>query len=387
MNTGTATERPAAAVGGGGGRHWRAVLVVIVVVAVAAAAFAVAGVLTGTTAPRGSGTGAYKTSTAVVARRTLVSRTEVNGALADAGSYSVVNQASGTVTGLPKVGKVVRQGHALYQVDGLPVVLLYGSVPAWRTLSAGMTGTDVRELNTALVRLGYATPAALGPRSAWDYFSSETAYALERFQAHLGITHPTGSLSLGQAVFLPSVVKITAWATDIVPGVTATAGAALMTATSDSPVVTIALDTSQQAEIKAGDTVSVTLPRGTVTSGVVTSVGTVATTNATTGTTTITVLVALKHPAVARHLSSAPVTVSITAGTVHNALVVPVTALLAQPAKGAGGAGGGYAVEVTGAGGHHLVPVSVGMIDNATGLAQVTSSRLTVGQRVVVPAL
>ena len=34
----------------------------------------------------------------------------------------------------------MRQGQALYQVDGLPVVLLYGNVPAWRTLSAGMTG-------------------------------------------------------------------------------------------------------------------------------------------------------------------------------------------------------------------------------------------------------
>jgi peptidoglycan hydrolase-like protein with peptidoglycan-binding domain len=380
MNTGTATERPAAAVGGGGGRRGRAALVAIVVVAIAAAAFAMAGVLTGTTAPGAGGAGAFKTSTATVTRRTLVSQTQVSATLADAGSYTVVNQASGTLTGLPAVGKVVRQGHALYQVDGQPVVLLYGHVPAWRTLSAGTTGTDVRELNTALVRLGYASAAALGPRAGWDYFSSETAYALERFQTHLGITHPTGSLALGQVVFLPSAVKITAWATAVAPGVTTTAGAALMTATSDSPLVSIALDTSQQAEVKAGDTVSVTLPLGSVTPGVVTSVGTVATTNATTGATTITVLVALKHPAVARRLSSAPVTVSITTGQVRNALVVPVTALLAQPS-------GGYAVEVTGPGGHHLVPVSIGMSDTAAGLVQVTSSKLTVGQRVVVPAL
>jgi hypothetical protein len=238
----------------------------------------------------------------------------------------------------------------------------------------------VQELNTALVRLGYASPAALGPRDGWDYFSSETAYALGQFQTQLGFTHHLGSLSLGQAVFLPSAVKITAWATSVVPGVTATPGAALMTATSDSPMVTIALNTSEQGEIKAGDKVSVTLPRGTVTRGVVTSIGTVASTSATTGATTVTVLVALKHPAVARHLSSAPVTVSITTGAVRNALVVPVTALLAQP-------GNGYSVEVAAAGRHHLVPVSVGMIDNATGLVQITSSRLTVGQRVVVPAL
>ena len=387
MNAGTATERPAVAVDGGGGRRWRAALVVIVVVAIGAAAIAVAGVLKGTTAPGSGGPGAFKTSTALVTRRTLVSQTQVSATLADAGSYSVVNQASGTLTGLPAVGRVVRQGQALYQVDGQPVALLYGHVPAWRALSAGMTGADVRELNTTLVRLGYARAAALGPRAGWDYFGAGTAYALERFQAHLGITSPTGSLALGQAVFLPSAVKITAWATAVAPGVAATAGAALMTATSDSPVVTIALDTAQQAEVKAGDTVSVTLPRGNTTPGVVTSVGTVATTNATTHATTITVVVALKHQAVARHLSSAPVTVSITTGVVRNALVVPVTALLAQPAQGPGEAGGGYAVEVAGAGGHHLVPVSVGMIDNAAGLVQVTGGRLAVGQRVVVPAL
>ena len=387
MNAGTATERPAVAVDGGGGRRWRAALVVIVVVAIGAAAIAVAGVLKGTTAPGSGGPGAFKTSTALVTRRTLVSQTQVSATLADAGSYSVVNQASGTLTGLPAVGRVVRQGQALYQVDGQPVALLYGHVPAWRALSAGMTGADVRELNTTLVRLGYARAAALGPRAGWDYFGAGTAYTLERFQAHLGITSPTGSLALGQAVFLPSAVKITAWATAVAPGVAATAGAALMTATSDSPVVTIALDTAQQAEVKAGDTVSVTLPRGNTTPGVVTSVGTVATTNATTHATTITVVVALKHQAVARHLSSAPVTVSITTGVVRNALVVPVTALLAQPAQGPGEAGGGYAVEVAGAGGHHLVPVSVGMIDNAAGLVQVTGGRLAVGQRVVVPAL
>jgi len=387
MNAGTATERPAVAVDGGGGRRWRAALVVIVVVAIGAAAIAVAGVLKGTTAPGSGGPGAFKTSTALVTRRTLVSQTQVSATLADAGSYSVVNQASGTLTRLPAVGNMVRQGQALYQVDGQPVALLYGHVPAWRALSAGMTGADVRELNTTLVRLGYARAAALGPRAGWDYFGAGTAYALERFQAHLGITSPTGSLALGQAVFLPSAVKITAWATAVAPGVAATAGAALMTATSDSPVVTIALDTAQQAEVKAGDTVSVTLPRGNTTPGVVTSVGTVATTNATTHATTVTVVVALKHQAVARHLSSAPVTVSITTGVVRNALVVPVTALLAQPAQGPGEAGGGYAVEVAGAGGHHLVPVSVGMIDNAAGLVQVTGGRLAVGQRVVVPAL
>ena len=38
-----------------------------------------------------------------------------------------------------------------------PVVLLHGSTPAYRTLSAGASGPDVAELNADLVALGYAT--------------------------------------------------------------------------------------------------------------------------------------------------------------------------------------------------------------------------------------
>jgi hypothetical protein len=386
MNTGTATERPAAAVGGG--RRWRAVLVAIVVVAIVAAAISVAGVRKGTTAPGARGAGAFKTSTAMVTRRTLVSRTQVSATLADAGSYTIVNQATGTVTSLPVAGKTVRQGGVLYRVSGNPVVLLYGNVPDYRDMSESLTGADVREFNRALIALGYTTGAdVLAPGLGMGYFSAATAAAWQAYQTALGVTAPSATVTLGQVVFLPTAAKISTWASAVTPGITAAPGAPLMTATSDSPVVTIALDTSLQAEVKAGDMVSVTLPRGNTTAGVVTSVGTVATTNATTHATTITVLVALKHRAVARQLSSAPVTVSITTGVVRNALVVPVTALLAQPAQGAGAAGGGYAVEVAGAGGHRLVPVSVGMIDNAAGLVQVTSSRLAVGQRVVVPAL
>jgi hypothetical protein len=387
MNAGTTTEQFAVALDGGGRRRWRAALVVIVIMAIVAVAIAVAGVWKSTTAPGAGGAGAFKTSTALVTRRTLVSQTQVSATLADAGSYTIVNQASGTVTSLPAVGKTVRQGRVLYRVSGSPVVLLYGNVPDYRDMSESLTGVDVREFNRALIALGYTTRAdVLAPGLGMGYFSAATAAAWEDYQTALGVTVPSAKVTLGQVVFLPTAAKISAWASGITPGVSAPPAAPLMTATSDSPVVTIALDTSQEAEVKAGDTVSVTLPRGNTTPGMVTSVGRVATTNATTHATTITVLVVLKHRAAARHLSSAPVTVSITTGRVRNALVVPVTALLAQPA-GAGGTGGGYAVEVAGAGGHHLVPVSVGMIDNATGLVQVTSSRLAVGQRVVVPAL
>jgi multidrug efflux pump subunit AcrA (membrane-fusion protein) len=60
-------------------------------------------------------------------------------------------------------------------------------------------------------------------------------------------------------------------------------------------------------------------------------------------------------------------------------LAVPVAALLAQSP-------GGYAVEVAGPGrARRLVPVTVGIFNDNSGLVQVTGA-LTPGQRIVVPA-
>ena len=104
----------------------------------------------------------------------------VDGALTyraqpDGSPYSVINQASGTYTELPVPGQVISQGQVLYRVNDSPVVLLYGSTPAYRTLSAGATGADVAELNADLVALGYATSAQLSPTSA--SFGSATTTA------------------------------------------------------------------------------------------------------------------------------------------------------------------------------------------------------------------
>ena len=133
-----------------------------------------------------------------------------------------------------------------------------------------------------------------------------------------------------------------------------------------------------------GDKVTITLPNNQTTPGVISSVGTVATTPASgssSSTPTITVLVNPTDPAATGTWDQAPVNVTITTGTVTNALVVPVDALLAQ-------AGGGYAVEVVDADGiHRLVPVTLGLFDDADGLVQVTGSGLAAGQRVVVPNL
>ena len=42
-----------------------------------------------------------------------------------------------------RVGQVISQGQVLYDVNGSPVVLLYGATPAYRTLAEGDSPSDV----------------------------------------------------------------------------------------------------------------------------------------------------------------------------------------------------------------------------------------------------
>jgi len=243
-----------------------------------------------------------------------------------------------------------------------------------------VTGADVTQLNHDLVALGDADASDISALG-WDYFSWGTQAGVEKLQSDLGISSPSGSLSLGQVVFEPEALRVS----QVTGSLGGTASGPVLTATSDRHVVTIPLDVSQESEVKVGDTVSLTLPDGTTTPGVVSSVGTVATTASGQGqqqgqnpTTMIPVQVKLTSPRAAGTLDQAPVTVNITTGNSPGpVLAVPVTALVAQ-------ASGGYEVEVVGPGNtRRWVPVTPGIFDDTDGLVQVTGN-LTPGQRVVV---
>jgi hypothetical protein len=374
--------------------------------AVMAAAIATCGVVATSGAKQAApATPEPRTNTAKVEKGELSATVSLAGTLtyqaqSDGSPYSVINQAQGTYTKLPDLGQVISQGQVLYRVDDSPVVLLYGSTPAYRTLSVGAAGVDVAQLNADLVALGYATPAQLDPTSA--ALGPATTTALEKLQAALGLTQ-NGTLTLGQAVFEPTAMRVTALSAPL--GASTQTGQTIMQATSTTRQVQVALAASQQTDMAVGDKVTITLPNNQTTPGVVSSVGTVATCPPTSGpggpspgsaapgtdtcssgnsastTPTITVDVTPSDPTTTGTWDQAPVQVSITTASLPNAMAVPVTALLAQSS-------GGYAVEVVGPGGtNHLVPVSLGLFDDADGLVQVISSELTAGQQVVVPAI
>ncbi|HYK67134.1 MAG TPA: hypothetical protein VEV45_04250 [Streptosporangiaceae bacterium] len=315
-------------------------------------------------------------ATAIVRRQDLTATTPVPATLGYAGSYTVTGQGGGTLTGLPQPGQVISQGQVLYQIgNSSPVVLLYGTVPAWRALGEGVSGADVSQLNHNLVTLGDASSAEVAA-AGWDYFSGITAAGVQRLEEHAGVPGSSGTLSLGQVVFEPGAIRVA----QLTGSLGGPAAGPVLQATSDHHTVAIALDTSQESEVHKGSAVSVTLPDGRSAAGVVSQVGTVATTSTSRGgttTTTVPVTVTLTDPAAAGSLDQAPVTVYITTATAREVLAVPVTALLARP--------GGYDVEVAGPRGtRRWVPVTVGPVfDDSSGLVEVSGS-LAPGQRVVV---
>jgi multidrug efflux pump subunit AcrA (membrane-fusion protein) len=322
-------------------------------------------------------------NTATVEKGKLSAMVSMDGTLtyrarSDGSPYSVFNWARGTYTELPDDGDTVGCGGVLYRVDDHPVLLLCGATPVYRPLSEGERGPDVTELNANLVDLGYATRAQLDRSS--NYYSWETALALEKLQSKLGEDR-TGALGLGQAVFLPESVRIAKVLGEL--GGSASPGAQVLYATSDTPEVQVTLDPSYQGKIVTGDVALITLPGNASVTGKVDRLGRVAQVPAgqsnDVGQATIPTFISLDHPAKARGLDSAPVRVEITTGGVDNALSVPVTALV-------GKAGGGFAVEVVRDGGRReLVAVKLGLFDSAGGRVQVEGD-LHEGDLVVVPS-
>ena len=304
-------------------------------------------------------------NTVKVERGALSSMVSLDGTLtyrarSDGSPYSAINQARGIYTRLPDEGDKVGCGDVLYRVDDDPVLLLCGTVPAYRDLDRRHKGKDVRQLNRNLHALGYGTIKAL--------------------QRDKGMA-ATGTLDLGDVVFLPKPVRISKVYGTL--GASARPGAPVVEATSDTLEVQVKLEATQQREVKQGDRAQITLPSNTTVTGTLDRLGSVARTagkDADAGAATIPAYISLDKPDEVRGLDRAPVQVNVTTEGVKSALSVPVTALV-------GKSGGGLAVEVVRDGGRReLVAVKLGLFDTASGRVQVEGG-LAEGDQVVVPAL
>ncbi|MEO3786202.1 efflux RND transporter periplasmic adaptor subunit [Actinocorallia sp. B10E7] len=336
-----------------------------------------------------SATADTNTATAEVRRGPLSAQINTDGTLTytvrpDGTPHTAINKAAGVYTKLPSAGDVIKCGRSLYTVDDDPVALLCANRPFYRSLSRGDYGWDVRQLNNGLLELGHADDGEIDEDSA--YFGHETEEALEELQDEIG-ADVTGVLEAGEAVALPGPLRV--GRTLVKAGTTATPDTPVLEATGTGRQVTVALSASQQTGVKVGDRARITLPGNKTTKGEVTRIGTVAqstaqdeserTSQSGSSVAELPVHITLDEPEDAGDLDEAPVQVEITVDGVKDALTVPVTAII-------GIAGNGYAVErVAPSGAKEVVPVTLGLFDDAGGVVQVEGD-LQPGDRVAVPA-
>ena len=123
-------------------------------------------------------------------------------------TQTVGARTSGTVTYAPEPGTIIEQGDVLYEIDGQPVVALYGDEPAYRRLadlSTNIVGEDVRQLEEALDALGFVSA---GEMTVDNEFSGATASVVEQWQESIG-AEEDGAVDLGEVVFVGGSTQIT----------------------------------------------------------------------------------------------------------------------------------------------------------------------------------
>ena len=312
----------------------------------------------------GSGGGASataastSTATTTIKRQDLVEIATEDGTLGYADSRSVVNRLSGTVTWLPAVGSTVSADHALYKVDGSPVILLDGDQPAYRALSSSVTdGADVRQLERSLRAHGYDPGNAMTIDRSW---SAATTAAVVRWQVAHGFSE-TGEIALGRVVFLPGARRISSTNATLGGSTTGSGGGATGASTTGASLTTSgAVMVYADYELRAAAAVTETIPQpaapATTTPAPATT--TPAPTTTTPSTTTP------KAP-------SKPEPSTTTTPTPSSA----ATPRAAAPSSGGGGGGGGGSSAAAGAAGGAATPSTAGAQSSTANTIMTTTSR------------
>jgi membrane fusion protein, multidrug efflux system len=360
--------------GGAGRRHRRRLGRVLVVVAAVLVVGAAAAAATGFGLPKpetsGQAHSALPPATGQVTRQTLVDIQKENGELGYGSATTVTGRAGGTVTALPAPGSTLTRGQALYHLDNAPVVMLYGSLPAYRELSPGTKGADVKQFEQNLYEMGYRG------FTVDDSYSATTVAAVKKWQGDLGLPK-TGTVELGRVVYAAGPVRVDSQKAAV--GDAVQPGLALLTYTGTSRVVTVELKVSDQRLAVKAAGVTVTLPAGKSVPGKITKTATVIqpAEGQSPAATKIEVTVTVEDETALAGLDQATVDVGFTASTRADVLTVPVAALLAL-------AEGGYGVQVVTGTATRIVAVHTGLF--AGGRVEISGDGLTEGMTVGMPS-
>ncbi len=81
---------------------------------------------------------------ATVITTDLIQETSYDGVLGSIKDDPVKTKIGGTITKIPEPGDTIKQGEALFAIDGQPVLLLYGDMPVFRDFVLGESTFDVK---------------------------------------------------------------------------------------------------------------------------------------------------------------------------------------------------------------------------------------------------
>ncbi|MCY3662173.1 MAG: peptidoglycan-binding protein, partial [bacterium] len=261
------------------------------------------------------------------------------------------------------------------------LVVMYGSVPAFRTMSPGDAGPDVRQLEENLAALGFGGADGFSVDGAFD---EATENAVRAWQGSLG-SHVDGEVGTADVLFVPGPVQVGSWQPGIEVGQDIAAGVPLAALTAiEAPIdgvmattqhVIAQLPLAERDLLSEGDSVNVELPDNRDVAGTVALINPAPLADAQ-GEAFVEVTITLVEAAPVVWIG-ASVDVEITETLARDALVVPATALLALVE-------GGYALEVQQPDGSTvLIGVETGLF--ADGDVEVRATGLQEGMPVVVP--
>ncbi|MDJ0961515.1 MAG: peptidoglycan-binding protein [Acidimicrobiia bacterium] len=325
-----------------------------------------------------------------VVRTDLVDRETLDGTLRFGDPGLIVSPGGGTITGVPEAGQILRRGDVAFEIDGAPVIVMFGARPVWRPMLEGIPeGDDVRQLEANLVLLGFTLETLDEDDDDNDddddedereftvdtEFDDVTTDLVAAWQTDLEL-EDTGIVDLGRIVFLPQAVRIADVAVEV--GTIIAPGTPILTTSSVRQEVQLWLDADRQDLLDIDDTVGLELPNEAITTGTVVDISDVVTTIGVgpEARRVFEVTIRLSNREVAAGLDEAPVDIEVISRKATGVLAVPVDALLAL-------AEGGYAVQVEQPGGAaRFVAVDIGRF--ADGLVAVTGD-LNEGDRVLVP--
>ncbi|MFF3440582.1 efflux RND transporter periplasmic adaptor subunit [Streptosporangium sp. NPDC002721] len=357
----------------GPGRAGRIAGLVVAVVVLGTAAAAMSGMV-GMAGPSGAGTdrtaGALPPATTTVKRQTLTDTRDADGELGYGPATTAVSRRPGTITWLPDSGARITRGKPLYRVDDRPVVLMYGSTPAYRDLRIGTEGPDVARLERNLRKLGYTG------FTVDDEYTGATASAVARWQDDRGLEE-TGVVELGRVVFAPGKVRVDSLEAEA--GQPVAPGQKVLTYTGTTKVITVQLGAEDRRMARKGAEVSVTMPDGKSVAGEVTEVATVIEPGEGPDAdpeTRLEALVSLRRQKAASGLDQAAVDVTFTASRREDVLTVPVSALVALRE-------GGFGVEVVEGTGSRYLAVRTGLFSG--GRVEISGDGLAEGMTVGMP--